>query len=86
MYDFLACTGIQKRLLVQSIKNTVLFPSETQCYSACSFAASYVPADAPADGVALPLGLRLREDLLDHGPGLLERRCGLSRSGGGVDS
>ncbi|KAL5661700.1 hypothetical protein ACJX0J_028825, partial [Zea mays] len=23
MYDFLACTGIQKRLLVQSIKNTI---------------------------------------------------------------
>jgi hypothetical protein len=33
-----------------------------------------VPADAPADGGALPLWLRLREDLLDHGPGLLERR------------
>jgi hypothetical protein len=38
------------------------------------------------DGGALPLGLRLHEDLLDHDPGLLERRCGLPRSGGGVDS
>jgi hypothetical protein len=38
------------------------------------------------DGGTLPLGLRLHEDLLDHDPGLLERRCGLPRSGGGVDS